>query len=125
VGGIEPPHSPYLELFFLVILWKTLFRVFENSPNFCPTISSLTLKGIKIFPLCTRNSFPTSFGSIIDRRDQIRLFSKVFLLSPLSISEKKPFQMERDMFFYIIFLSPIRFADRGLIPFKEYFTFFY
>ena len=97
----------YLELFFLFILWKTLFRVFENSPNRCPTISWSIFEGIKVFPLCTRNSFPTSLGSIIDRRDQTGVFDKCLFpfFCVFCISEKKPFHTERAIPFSFFFFN--------------------
>ena len=47
------------------------FRVGENSPNLCPTISSFTFTLIKVLPLCTPNVKPTISGIIVESRDQV------------------------------------------------------
>lgn len=38
---------------FLVCLYENFFLVGENSPSLCPTISSVIVTSLYIFPLCT------------------------------------------------------------------------
>jgi hypothetical protein len=46
-------------------------RVGENSPSLWPTMFSVTKTELKVFPLCTRNVWPTKSGVTIERRDQV------------------------------------------------------
>src|SRR3989344_4244782 len=59
-------------------------RVGENSPNLCPTISSLTRTGIKSFPLWTPKVNPTISGEIVDLRDQVFITAKEPGFKPVS-----------------------------------------
>ena len=72
-------------------------RVGENSPSLCPTMFSVTKTELKVFPLCTRNVWPTKSGVTIERRDQVLigfLTPDAFILSIFSRrcdSTKGPF----------------------------------
>src|SRR5262249_41976304 len=72
-------------------------RVGENSPSLCPTIFSVTKSELKVFPLCTKNVWPTKSGVTIERRDQVLigfLTPDAFILSIFSRrcdSTKGPF----------------------------------
>jgi len=72
-------------------------RVGENSPSLWPTMFSVTKTELKVFPLCTRNVWPTKSGVTIERRDQVLigfLTPDVFILSIFSRrcdSTKGPF----------------------------------
>src|SRR5439155_19963678 len=46
-------------------------RVGENSPSLCPTMFSVTKTEWNVFPLCTKNVWPTKSGVTIERRDQV------------------------------------------------------
>src|SRR5438477_1703841 len=46
-------------------------RVGENSPSLCPTMFSVTKTLLNVFPLCTKNVWPTKSGVTIERRDQV------------------------------------------------------
>src|SRR4029450_7429920 len=46
-------------------------RVGENSPSLWPTIFSVTKTELNVFPLCTKNVWPTKSGVTIERRDQV------------------------------------------------------
>ena len=46
-------------------------RVGENSPSLWPTMFSVTKTVLKVFPLCTKNVWPTKSGVTIERRDQV------------------------------------------------------
>src|SRR5262249_4254985 len=46
-------------------------RVGENSPSLWPTMFSVTKTELNVFPLCTRNVWPTKSGVTIERRDQV------------------------------------------------------
>lgn len=48
-----------------------------NSPNLCPTMSSVTNTGRNFLPLCTANVSPTNSGRIVDLRDHVLM---IFLL---------------------------------------------
>ena len=98
-------NSHYLVTF---AVWDPCFlntRVGENSPSLCPTIFSVTKTELKIFPLCTKNVWPTKSGVTIERRDQvlIGLFApELFILSIFSKrcdSTKGPFFSDLPIFF--------------------------
>src|SRR5256885_4509537 len=62
-------------------------RVGENSPSLWPTIFSVTKTEINVFPLCTKNVWPTKSGVTIERRDQVLigfLTPDAFILSIFS-----------------------------------------
>src|SRR3546814_19917499 len=56
---------------FLSEVWPWKVRVGENSPNLCPTISSVTFTGMNLLPLWTPKVRPTNCGMIVERRDQV------------------------------------------------------
>lgn len=65
----------------LVFWTRTLrCRVIANSPNLWPTLSSVILQGMWVFPLQIWNVQPTNSGRIVDLRDQIFLFISCSLL---------------------------------------------
>jgi len=72
-------------------------RVGENSPSLWPTIFSVTKTELNVFPLCTKNVWPTKSGVTIERRDQVLigfLTPDAFILSIFSRrydSTKGPF----------------------------------
>jgi hypothetical protein len=43
--------------------------VSANSPNLCPTLSSVIFTNLPFFPLCTLMDCPTQMGKILERRD--------------------------------------------------------
>lgn len=53
-----------------IVPWNTNRRVThgENSPSLCPTISSVIVISLYIFPLCTWNLSPTKLGRIVAPR---------------------------------------------------------
>ena len=60
-GGFVTPLTPcFLKM-----------RVWENSPNLCPTMFSVTKTGRCLLPLWTRKVCPTKSGVIVERRDQV------------------------------------------------------
>src|SRR5438309_2161056 len=79
--------------------WKV--RVGANSPSLCPTMFSVTKTGMNLRPLCTAKVWPTSSGTIVDRRDQVfttffwlaRFISSTFLITCRSMNG--PFLMLR------------------------------
>src|SRR4030043_494246 len=79
--------------------WKV--RVGENSPNLCPTISSVMKTGINFFPLWTAKVNPTISGTIVDRLVQVLITFPSFVLRASSAffikweSTKGPFLIER------------------------------
>jgi hypothetical protein len=46
-------------------------RVGENSPSLWPTMFSVMKTELKVFPLCTKNVWPTKSGVTMERRDQV------------------------------------------------------
>ena len=81
--------------------WPWKVRVGENSPNLCPTISSVTKTGINFFPLWTAKVNPTISGTMVDRLVQVLITFASFVLRASSTffikweSTKGPFLIER------------------------------
>src|SRR3954451_2791647 len=79
-------------------------RVKLNSPNLWPTMFSVTYTGMNFFPLCTATVWPTISGTIVERRDQVRItfFSfRVFMPSTFVMrwaSINGPFFVERAIY---------------------------
>src|SRR4030042_5921559 len=79
--------------------WKV--RVGENSPNLCPTISSVMKTGINFFPLWTAKVNPTISGTMVDSLDQVLITFVSFVFRASSTffikweSAKGPFLIER------------------------------
>lgn len=95
--------------YFVFFLCTAVFRVEENSPNLCPTISSLTRTGMNFWPLCTLKVNPTNLGSIVERLDHVcilmavldpdRLRAKAFsTFLRRELSTNGPFHTERGMY---------------------------
>ena len=95
--------------YFVFFLCTAVFRVEENSPNLCPTISSLTRTGMNFWPLCTLKVNPTNSGSIVERLDHVcilmavldpdRLRAKAFsTFLRRELSTNGPFHTERGMY---------------------------
>src|SRR3954447_4421892 len=84
--------------------WPLKVRVKLNSPNLWPTMFSVTYTGMNFFPLCTATVWPTISGTIVERRDQVRItfFSfRVFMPSTFVIrwaSINGPFFVERAIY---------------------------
>src|SRR4030042_2066250 len=100
------PFTCYGAAFPLILVfrspeWPWKVRVGENSPNLCPTISSVTKTGINFFPLWTANVNPTISGIVVDRLDQVLITFPSFVLRASSTffikweSTKGPFLIER------------------------------
>src|SRR4030066_2554828 len=101
-----PPFTRYGVAFPLILVfrspeWPWKVRVGENSPNLCPTISSVTKTGINFFPLWTAKVNPTISGTIMDRLVQVLITFPSFVLWASSAffikweSTKGPFLIER------------------------------
>ena len=54
--------------FFFLLVCPLKFRVGENSPSLCPTVSSVAKKGMNFFPLCISNFIPTKLGVMVADR---------------------------------------------------------
>src|SRR6185437_6021025 len=65
----------YFLLAFLSAAWPGKYRVGANSPNFMPTMSSLTSTGTCFWPLWTPKVRPTNWGMMVERRDQVLITS--------------------------------------------------
>src|SRR3989344_1110933 len=61
--------------FWILPPWRVNLRVSENSPNLCPTISSVTVTSTKSLPLCTPKTYPTISGAIEEALDHILITS--------------------------------------------------
>src|SRR4030042_6762786 len=99
------PFTRYGVAFPLILVfrspeWPWKVRVGENSPNLCPTISSVTKIGINFFPLWTANVNPTISGMMVDRLDQVLItFPSFDLRAPSTFfikwaSTKGPFLID-------------------------------
>src|SRR4029077_8358683 len=62
---------PYLVTFAVCEPCFLNTRVGENSPSLWPTMFSVMKTELKVFPLCTKNGWPTKSGVTIERRDQV------------------------------------------------------
>ncbi len=62
---------PYLVTFAVCEPCFLNTRVGENSPSLWPTMFSVMKTELKVFPLCTKNVWPTKSGVTIERRDQV------------------------------------------------------
>src|SRR4030043_2242452 len=104
------PFTCYGAAFPLILVfrspeWPWKVRVGENSPNLCPTISSVTKTGIKFFPLWTANVNPTISGIVVDRLDQVLITFVSFVFRASSTffikweSAKGPFLIDRAITF--------------------------
>src|SRR4030043_1893382 len=100
------PFTCYGAAFPLILVfrspeWPWKVRVGENSPNLCPTISSVTKTGINVFPLWTAKVNPTISGTMVDRLVQVLITLASFVLRASSTffikweSTKGPFLIER------------------------------
>src|SRR4030067_1187602 len=100
------PFTRYGVAFPLIVVFRSpegagKVRVGENSPNLCPTISSVTKTGINFFPLWTAKVNPTISGTIVDRLDQVLITFPSLVLRASSTffikweSTKGPFLIER------------------------------
>jgi len=56
--------------------WARKIRVMENSPNLCPTISSVTKTLMNVLPLWTLKVWPTKSGTMVDARDHVLIGSR-------------------------------------------------
>ena len=57
--------------------WPLNIRVGLNSPSLCPTMSSETNTLWNTLPLCTSNVMPTNSGTIVHRRDHVRIGTRL------------------------------------------------
>src|SRR5947209_6024396 len=107
-AGAPGPAPPGLAA-FLSPVWPWKVRVGANSPSLCPTMFSVTNTGMNLRPLCTAKVWPTSSGTMVDRRDQVlttffwllRFISSTFFTTWRSM--KGPFLTERA----IVYLTPL------------------
>ena len=56
-----------------VFAWDRKVRVGANSPSLCPTMASVMYTGTCLRPSWTAIVCPTISGTIVDRRDQVRM----------------------------------------------------
>src|SRR5262249_8306044 len=75
-GPAGAPGGPLAAAFDLAPLCPLNVRVGANSPNLCPTMSSVTNSFINCRPLCTRNVCPIKSGTTVQSRDQVLIGSR-------------------------------------------------